>query len=161
MKSLLRSASETNVGIGFTKALQQTKESFMNGNAAEEVKETTKTFQTPSHGTPMVQPSGILTSIETMAGGKRYADRPEGIDQFGGEEFERDVYGGDATKGMAASLRQYNNQSAGLDQFGGEGMEREVIETREWEKKSSHSVNVQPFPQGADELGGMDDSSTS
>ncbi|KLO16742.1 hypothetical protein SCHPADRAFT_901233 [Schizopora paradoxa] len=138
----------------FTKTIQQAKESLMQGDAFKEIKQTTKMFQT-SHGTPMVQPSGVFTSLETTASGKRYADRPEGIDQFGGEEFERDVYGGDAPNSVTASLRQVTQQPGTLDQFGGEGIEREVFEIQEWEKKPSHAISVQKWPQGADELGGL------
>jgi len=98
----------------FTKTLLQTKDSLMHGDSAEDVKQTTTTTFQVSRGTPMVQPSGILTSLETSASGKRYADRPEGIDQFGGEEFERDVYVGEAMKDKTA-LRQYDDQLIGLD----------------------------------------------
>ena len=48
-------------------------------------------IKTTGIDTVLVKPVGILTSEESRLTGKRYADRPDGIDQFGGEDIERDL----------------------------------------------------------------------
>ena len=44
-----------------------------------------------SEGTMMTRPVGILVPEETRLSGKLYADRPEGLDQYGGGESERAI----------------------------------------------------------------------
>ena len=70
----------------------------------------------------LVKPVGVLVSEEkTSISMSRYGDRPEGIDQFGAEELERD---GDCSGGAPNEFwKGMKNQPEGIDQFGGEQAE--------------------------------------
>ena len=62
-------------------------------------------------------------------GGKRYADRAEGIDQFGGEESERQrIHDAELqTRPVEAEgLKKYDGNPGGIDTFGGEDTERKL-----------------------------------
>ncbi|KAL5531128.1 hypothetical protein ACEPAG_4004 [Sanghuangporus baumii] len=77
----------------------------------------------------LVKPVGVLESEHSFLSGKRYADRPEGVDQFGGEESERQrVDDAEMQSGLGLSqrLQNYEGNPGGVDTFGGEDTERKL-----------------------------------
>ena len=77
----------------------------------------------------MIKPTGVLESEHTPLSERRYADRAEGLDLFGGEESERQCVhdveiqtrGGEGEK-----LKKYSGNPGGVDTFGGEDTERKL-----------------------------------
>ncbi|KAI5117096.1 hypothetical protein M0805_009723 [Coniferiporia weirii] len=76
----------------------------------------------------VTRPDGVLVTSETPLDGRRYSDRPEGLDQFGGEESERNrvqVEDNEVRRFEPAGMARYKDRPEGIDQFGGEEAERE------------------------------------
>ena len=115
-------------------------------------------FGGPAGGAKLIRPSGIFVSDEAVVSGKRYADRPEGLDQFGAEEAERDPgFVSDTTTSKivnADDLSRYADRPAGLDQFGGEESERERVELEPGEVRDVG--RLKEWPEGLDQFGGED-----
>lgn len=84
----------------------------------------------PAGGATLVRPTGVFVTEEGLVSGKRYADRPEGIDQFGAEEAERDpAFPAESERRLDDSaLARYKGRPEGIDQFGGEESERDRVE---------------------------------
>lgn len=163
--------------VGFTESLRSVKDSLFGGQSqtdqlqssashkasevAEDVEGSAKKGSSGLLGSgsaTLAKVTGIFTTLEKNSTGMRYAERPEGIDQFGGEEIERESYVAETTPsggGVAAAFRKFQEQPIGLDQFGGETLEREVVEVKEWETKPSHTVQAQKWPQGVDQVAGL------
>ncbi|KAH8115341.1 hypothetical protein DFH11DRAFT_1726199 [Phellopilus nigrolimitatus] len=79
-------------------------------------------------GSQMSKPVSTMVTEESRFTGKRYADRPEGVDQFGGEESERqkEEPRSSGTGVSEVELKRYKDRPEGLDQFGGEEAERKL-----------------------------------
>ncbi|EJD00136.1 uncharacterized protein FOMMEDRAFT_148446 [Fomitiporia mediterranea MF3/22] len=77
----------------------------------------------------LIKATGVLESEVTTLTGRRYADRPEGLDQFGGEESERlRVHNVEmqTSSGINEVLKKYEGNPGGVDTFGGEDTERKL-----------------------------------
>lgn len=115
----------------------------------------------PAGGAKLVRPTGVFVTEEGLVSGKRYADRPEGIDQFGAEEAERDpAFPAESEARLnAAALARYKDRPEGIDQFGGEDSERDRVELKDGETRLSERNPEQlrrfkDWPEGVDQFGG-------
>ncbi|KAL5536590.1 hypothetical protein ACEPAF_412 [Sanghuangporus sanghuang] len=96
--------------------------------ARQKTEQTAEAIEFDSHP-ELVKPVGVLDSEHSTLSGKRYADRPEGVDQFGGEESERqrvDDAEMQSGSGLSQRLQDYEGNPGGVDTFGGEDTERKL-----------------------------------
>lgn len=149
--------AEHKLGLDVVSASSQPPESVTQGATTE----TSHGFGGPAGGATLVRPIGVMVSEEKVISGKRYADRPEGLDQFGAEEAEREPMSIDDPSFLDAGLTavtasRYMDRPEGIDQFGGEEMERTVVELRNGEKRVTKEelARYKDAPEGIDQFGG-------